>query len=101
MWPSTPATLQYSLTMAASCRSLRRDTTARIRASSRAFASSKDRITAVSQIPANHELRDRFDPIADTNFAATEKVGAQAPSMHQTRYHAGARKSLQVHARLT
>src|SRR5438046_356657 len=45
MWPSTPATLQYSLTMAPSCRSLRRDTTARVRASSRAFAATKERST--------------------------------------------------------
>src|SRR5256885_6210785 len=45
MWPSTPATLQYSLTMAPSSRSLKRETTARIRASSRAFAATKKRST--------------------------------------------------------
>src|SRR5438105_10374560 len=45
MWPSTPATLQYSLTMAPSWRSLKRDTTVLIRASSRAFAATKERST--------------------------------------------------------
>src|SRR5438876_9244144 len=45
MWPSTPATLQYSLIIAPSCRSLKRDTTARIRASSRAFAATNERST--------------------------------------------------------
>src|SRR5947208_10236177 len=45
MWPSTPATLQYLLTMAPSSRSLKRETSARIRASSRAFAATKERST--------------------------------------------------------
>jgi hypothetical protein len=43
-------------------------------------------------------LPDGLDPVADADLAATEKVGAQAPSMHQTRYNARARKSLQMHA---
>src|SRR5256885_7488781 len=69
MWPSTPATLQYSLTMAPSWRSLKRDTTARIRASSRAFSATKERSTttrlttgtAASASAISHlEDQDRF-----------------------------------------
>src|SRR5262252_8731598 len=54
--PSTPATLQYSLTMVDRSRSVRRDTSAFIRASSREFSSTNDRSIATSLLRLGGQL---------------------------------------------
>src|SRR3989440_228914 len=89
MWPSTPATLQYSLTMAPSSRSLKRDTNARIRASSRAFAATKER-SKTTRLPTSRRplLRQFRKPLRNGVHARNAVLSSL---MHQ-RLH-GCRES--------
>src|SRR5260370_10281368 len=73
MWPRMPATLQYSLTIAASCLSLNRATNAFMRSSSRAFDAKNERST--TPIRLTRARRFGFGP---GSVALTEQHDCEA-----------------------